>query len=323
MVGLSHRALRSLILEFGGLDYAFTEMTSAGGLVSHSQFSEYYLDAGPTPETTVIQLLATGKGHLVEAAARIRDLPVLGIDLNFGCAAPHIKASGGGVAWMSDPEGAADLVASARSVWPRLLSAKLRIGGEENYPALKAFCDALVEAGLDFITLHPRLENEKLRRSSRWEYIGRLASALPIPVIGNGDLRSPEQASRALARYAPAGLMIGREAARRPWIFSLIKARLADPGAESEIDMAAVAARMLDLIEQHLPREFHLTRARRFFFYFADNFSFAHHIKWQLQNAADLPAMRSALAKYFTEVPGDRIRRESPRCAPKQGEIGV
>ncbi|MBL8968166.1 MAG: tRNA-dihydrouridine synthase family protein [Spirochaetaceae bacterium] len=310
MVSLSHRALRELILRFGGMDLAFTEMASAGALVSESPYDAWYLDAEPEPAKTILQFYTTKPGRLAEALAMVADKPVFGVDINFGCAAPHIKRAGGGAAWMREPEKARDLVALARAAWPRNLSAKLRIGPEEDYGALRDFAQGLIEAGIDFLTLHPRLEDEKFRRKSRWDYVGRLAAELPVPVLGNGDVRSFSDWTRRRTEAAPAGVMLGREAVRRPWIFALLRGREASPDFALEVKLRDTAFDFLDLLEARLPADMHLTRARKFFFYYADNATYAHHLRWKLQNAPDLPAMRTILDAYFEEVPQDRVRLE-------------
>ena len=308
MVGLSHRPLRTLIREFGGLDYAYTEMASAAALVSGSPNEGWYLDPAPEPERTMLQFYAVKPERLVEALQRCAGMEVMGADLNFGCGAPHIVNAGGGAAWLEDAAGARALVAAARQVWPKLLSAKLRIGADEDFAGLRDFCSGLVDAGVDFLCLHPRLSGEKFRRKSRWDYVERLARDLTVPVIGNGDVRSFSNYAERVNAFSPAGVMIGREAARRPWIFALIRGKEKSADFSLSVDLRDTALRMLDLIEERLPPEFHHTRARRFFFYFADNFSFAHHIKWKLQNAPDLPAMRVELDRYLNEVPADRVR---------------
>ena len=310
MVGLSHRALRELILGFGGLDYAYTEMASAGAMVSGSPYDEWYLDANPLPERTICQFYATNHERLPQALhllARTAETPVFGADINFGCSAPHITKAGGGAAWMRDPEGAFALVRSARAAWQGRLSAKIRLGADEDYGRLAAFARGIVEAGIDFIAVHPRLEGQKFRRESHWDYVARLASEMSVPIVGNGDVRDWEGYSDRVARYSPAGIMIGREAARRRWIFALLRGREGSADFSMEIDLRSTALRMLELIEARLPPDFRLPRARRFFFYFADNFSFAHHIKWKLQNAASLDAMRKAIDDYLLEVPGDAL----------------
>jgi tRNA-dihydrouridine synthase len=314
MVALSHRALRELILGFGGLDLAFTEMASAAAVVAHTRFDEWFIDAEPVPERVVYQFYAIKPESLPAALVQVADRGAFGADINFGCSAPHILRAGGGAAWMREPEKAASLVRLAREAWPTSLSAKLRIGEADDYGRLRDFCQGLVEAGIDFLTLHPRLEGQHFKRLARWDYVHRLASDLPVPVIGNGDVRTWHDYSRRMdqakvtAGAAPAGVMIGREAIRRPWIFALLRGLEADPGFELRIDLRRVAFDFLELVESRLPPEFHESRAKRFFFYFADNFTFAHHLRTKLQNAADLGSMRLILDGYLVERPEDRIK---------------
>lgn len=310
MVGLSHRALRELVFEFGGLDFAYSEMTSAGASVSGSPYEPWYLDMDPVPEKTIIQFYATKPEYLPDALKRIQttfERPVFGADINFGCSAPHIVKAGGGAAWMRDPEGAFALVRSAREVWDRSLSAKIRLGYDDDYDRIRDFAIGLAQAGIDFIAVHPRLDTQKLRRTSLWDYVARLAEELPIPVVGNGDIQTWNDYTDRVSRYSSAGVMLGREAARRPWIFALIRGREASSDFYMEIDLRATAFRMLDLIEARLHPDFHHTRARRFFYYYADNFRFAHHLRWKLQNAASIAAMRTVIDEYLLEVPEDSV----------------
>jgi tRNA-dihydrouridine synthase len=316
MVSLSHRALRELILGFGGLDIAYTEMASAGAVVSGAPYEGCYLDAGPEPGRVVYQLYATKPERLPEALDYLKEKSavegrVFGADINFGCAAPHITKAGGGAAWMREPAKAFELVRAARSAWDRSLSAKLRLGPDEDYERLAGFVRGLAEAGIDYVTLHPRFEGQKFRRQGRWDLLARLVAETTLPIVGNGDIRSWADYERRLEEAKPAGIMIGREAVRRPWIFALLRGREGSPDFSLEVDLRATALRMLELIETRLIEEFRLTRAQRFFFYYADNFRYAHHIRWKLVNAPDLGEMRKELLAYFDEVPGDALRRYS------------
>jgi len=311
MVSLSHRALRELALEFGGLDLAYTEMASAGAAVSGAPYEECYFDAEPVPGKVVYQLYTAKIERMTEALAMLKagGAEVFGADINFGCSAPQITRSGGGAAWMREPERAFELVRAARAAWDRSLSAKIRLGQDEDYDRLADFVRGLAEAGIDYVALHPRLEGQKFKRTGRWDIVARLAAEMPVPVVGSGDVRGWSDYRRRVAETGCAGIMIGREAVRRPWIFALIRGKGADEDFSLEVSLREVAFRMLELIESRLVEDFRLTRAQRFFFYFADNFSYAHYIKWKLVNAESLDAMRRELDAYFEEMPGDRVRR--------------
>ncbi|MBP7096520.1 MAG: tRNA-dihydrouridine synthase family protein [Spirochaetia bacterium] len=312
MVGLSHRALRTLVEEFGGCDLHYTEMSSAPGYISGAPYDAWFLDAQPAPERTVLQFYGPDAPRLGEAVARSNALPALGVDVNFGCSAPHIVASGGGVAWMKDPAGAAELVKAARAnLAPgRTLSAKTRAGYEDDYGKLLEFARALEEAGLDWLVLHPRTKAQKFKRAPKRELARRLGEDLGIPVLLNGDVRRFEDWIHAREAYAPAGVMLGREAVRRPWVFALFRGLERDAGFELEAELEATALRFLDLVEAHLPPEFHETRAKRFFHYYCDNVRFAHHFRTAVMNAPGIAGVREAVKAYFREVPADRVKLE-------------
>ncbi|TFG83883.1 MAG: tRNA-dihydrouridine synthase family protein, partial [Spirochaetales bacterium] len=196
MVELSHRPLRELITSFGGCDRYYTEMAGAPAYLSGAAYDAWFLDPLPEPVRTVIQFYSPDTPRMADAVRKLvgqraaEDTPVGGIDLNFGCAAPHIEKAGGGVSWMKDARGAAAMVAAVRSEAQGIsLSAKLRLGYEEEPERLAEFCLGLADAGLDYIVLHPRLKDQKFRRTAKWSTIRALAATIPVPVIGNGDIR--------------------------------------------------------------------------------------------------------------------------------------
>jgi tRNA-dihydrouridine synthase len=315
MVGLSHRAFRELVFGFGACDIAYGEMTSASGSAAASAFERAFLDTGPEPGRVVVQYLVTKAEGLAAALERLP--PCRGVDLNFGCAAPHIERSGGGVRWMKDPAGAAALVSLAKRALqgrvgpdgdPLTVSAKLRAGYEDDQGALGEFCLALQGAGVDYLCVHPRLAGQKLRRRADWSALAALSRALRVPLVGNGDVRSFEDCLRLERETGVRGAMIGREAVRRPWIFELISRKRRDRDAMMEIDLADLAFRFIETLKARLPEEFWHTRAQRFFSYFCDNFTYAHHIKWKVLNAPTVDAMRESLEAYFLEVPSDAHR---------------
>jgi tRNA-dihydrouridine synthase len=319
MAELSHRALRELIESFGGCDEYYTEMISAGGLLGGGPFEKWYLDPLPRPEKLVYQLAGAEPDQLFRAAALLDRRDCAGIDINMGCSAPAIRRTGAGVAWMADADQAARLIDGLRKTTKKRLSVKLRIGFEDDIDYLLRFCRRLEEAGLDRITLHPRLAREKFRRTARWDYVGRLKGELGIPVAGNGDIND----AAALVRRASSGfcdaVMVGRGAVRRPWIFASAR-RLetasapapvngpADGPTDGPRDLEETALRFLDLLSRHQPPEFHPSRARRFFAYYADNLTWGSRLKTQIQRETSLSAIAGIVTDYFREHPEERVK---------------
>jgi tRNA-dihydrouridine synthase len=319
MAELSHRALRELIEGFGGCDEYFTEMISAGALINGGPFESYYTDAGPRPEKVVYQLTGADAGQLAGAAALLDRNECAGIDINMGCSAPAIRRTGAGVGWMASVDRASAMIGRVRRCTKKRLSVKLRLGFEDDFEYLLRFCRGLESAGTDLITLHPRTAGEKFKRRARWEYVERLRSALGVPVAGNGDIAGAgDLACRAAAGGVDA-LMAGRSALRFPWIFA--QARAPGPsslppyspaGLPPSIDLEDTALRFLELLARYQPREFHKSRAHRFFSYFCDNLTWANYLKTLLGRERELSAMGTVLSAYFREHPEERLVRVTP-----------
>lgn len=307
MVGITNRAFRTLVHEQGDPDWYMTEMASAEALLSGGRNESIYLDPSPCPSRTSVQFTARSPEALAAACQALRRLPEerrpAGVDINMGCAAPHIKGSGRGAALLDNPALARRMVEAARANWPGPISAKIRMsatGGEEG---TLRFAREIAAAGLDFIVVHSRLDTQKFRRSADHSFAARLASELEIPVIANGDITSAQDCLSIMASGALYGLMIGRAAVRMPWIFGT----RSDASSRGGHDLLAIGLRYIDLVEAMLPAEWQRETCRRVFSYFSENVSFAHHLKFSLINAPSLTEMRRVLTQYFDEVPADRI----------------
>jgi tRNA-dihydrouridine synthase len=302
MAELSHRALRELVEFFGGGDLYFTEMINAGTLLAGGPFEAFYTDGGPCPDRVVYQLVGARPEQLAAAAALLDRRENAGIDLNMGCAAPAIVRAGAGVRWMDSIDRAGELIRLVRREVKSRLSVKLRIGARDDPEYLIRFCRRLESEGVDLITLHPRTAREKFRRRPRWEYVGLLREALGIPVAGNGDIRSAEEILRRAAGPCDA-VMIGRLAVRCPWIFARFRGGEAPAEKPRPAILEETALRFLELLARYQPPEFHLSRARRFFAYFCDNFRFGTYLKTRLGRERDLAGMAAVISAYVRENP--------------------
>ena len=329
MAELSHRALRELIEGFfheespGGAGLRvprrpeyYTEMISAAGLLSGGPFEKWYLEGGPCPERLVYQLLGADEDKLAAAAALLDRRECLGIDLNMGCAAPAITRTGAGVRLMEDIDKAGRIAAALRKTTAKRLSVKLRLGSKTIRPAgtrdfeyLLRFCRRLEAEGVDLIILHPRTADEKFKRRARWEFVEALRKELSIPVAGNGDISSAAEMSE---KAGP--VMIGRLAVKEPWVFAGVFAGTMDSGAvpggavparpeqpDNRSGLEDTGLRFLELLSRYQPPEFHLSRARRFFRYYCDNFTWAEYLRNKINREQTLSGIGRVISEYCRE----------------------
>jgi nifR3 family TIM-barrel protein len=221
MAGLTSWPYRRLCLAQGA-GLAVTEMASATALAHHGRQTLKLLASDRSLERILcVQLFGKDPGVMAEAARVCRgeagaDL----IDLNFGCPARKVVSSGHGGALLRDPELCRRIVSAAASAVDVPVTVKLRPGFlRADGPIVLDLGPALASHGAAALTLHPRYVSDRFEGLADWSLIARLAAAAAVPVIGSGDLRTPEEAAGALAGSGAAGVMIGRASRGRPWIF--------------------------------------------------------------------------------------------------------
>jgi nifR3 family TIM-barrel protein len=305
MAGLTHSALRTLLLSFGGIGLLATEMLSARRLPAESASTSPYLvrTAGEGPLS--YQLLVAGPEEVAPAVAILHRLGADAIDLNLGCPAPRVRQAGGGSSLMADPEQVRRIVAAARGLTSLPLSAKIRLGETLDEGRLREFCLMLTEGGIDLLTVHARLRREPFGRKPRWEWVGKIKDWLDIPVIANGGVCSVATARDCLRISGADGLMIGRAAAEKPWIFAEISREiygLEDGGVE--IDLPRIYLEMVTALVARFRPERRLGRLKEFTHYFARNYPFGHHLATAVQSSGSMEeAWERALAFFARHAP--------------------
>ncbi len=320
MATLTHEAFRMIVHRFADPDEYFSEMIHAPSYLNGGPFESFYVRSDPSPERMVWQLTGPAAPALAECARRMTSLGGIGVDLNMGCSAPDIVRTGAGAAWLhKDPSEVDTLIRSVRSALDSesaaggaflRLSVKLRIGETEDYSRLRDFCRRLIDGGVELITLHPRLRNEKLRGAARWNYVADLARDLPVPVYGNGDISSAADARNRFEQHKPAGIMIGRQALIHPWIFrDYYTPGITGPQYNSgePVDHQELLVYFLTELKERQPPAFFMSRAVRYIGWYSRNFRFAHHLASRVRNCPDAKSIIDALMRYFDDVPSDRF----------------
>ena len=228
MAGVSDKIFRQLCKEYGA-DILTTEFVSAEGIFRRNERTREYLDFDEIERPIGVQLFGANAEHMAEAARQVVDWvrPDF-IDLNFGCPVNKVVAKNGGSALLKDCptlSGVAGTVVKA--VAPLPVTAKIRIGWDADSINAVRVARLLVDLGITAITVHGRTRAQGYAGAADWNVIAEVAAAVPIPVIGNGDLTSAVDVAKRRRETGIAGAMIGRAAMSAPWIFQQTKSYFA------------------------------------------------------------------------------------------------
>lgn len=219
---LTEAPFRALVRSAGGCGLLFAPMLTPAAIRAHETHGiPIAEDAGPDAAPLAVQIAPSRHDDVADAIARLLGLIApAALDLNMGCAAPRVRRAGAGAAFLANPAAARDVVRAARASWGGTLTVKMRLPGDGSSGELLGFASMLVSEGVDAIALHPRLAREGFSRTPRWERVAELAAALPVPVLGSGDLTTARLGFGRLASSGAAAVMFGRAALRDPWIFA-------------------------------------------------------------------------------------------------------
>jgi tRNA-dihydrouridine synthase len=301
MAGITHSAFRRLLSDFGGYGALFTEMLSARAILGEDIQQSPWLKRRPAEGRVIYQLLATTTDGLPETIERLAPLAPDGIDLNSACPAPTVRQQRGGADLFEDADRLRDIVRTLRAHVTGPLTVKIRLGrqGPAWRERLSERLRLLVDEGVDALTVHPRFSAENLSRVPRHDLYAALADETRLPIIANADITGVEDWHGRASHYAPvAGLMIGRMAAVRPWVF----AQWHNP--DLVIDPEAVWNRLFDYVLEDFPRAGQaLARIKIFTSYFARNFTFGHTLFVAVQSAPDLETARTRATQFFAGAP--------------------
>ena len=222
MDGYTNIPLR-LITKETGADLLFTEFVNSDAIIHYSKKSLQKIRILEKERPVAIQIFGKSPDKMAEAAKIIEEFHPDIIDLNFGCPAPKVSGHGSGSALLRDlPLVSKICEAVVRSV-SIPVSAKTRLGWDERSVNIFQTAKIFEESGISFITLHPRTRSQKFSGRSDWSYIQELKTRISVPLFGNGDICSAEDAVRMFKETGCDGVMVGRQAVKNPWIFRDIK----------------------------------------------------------------------------------------------------
>ncbi len=223
MAGVTDTVFRRFIKNLGGCGLIMTEFTSADGLLRDERVRGRYLHFYEDEHPVSAQLFGSSPTVLADAARMVEDFGFDLVDLNLGCPAKKVVKCNGGSGLLRDLPLIQKIFEAVRAAVKIPFTVKFRAGWNDDEIVCVELARMAESCGLGAVALHARTREQGYSGNARWEWIASVKQAVKIPVIGNGDIRSPEDACAVVAQTGCDAVMIGRMAPANPWIFRQIE----------------------------------------------------------------------------------------------------
>ena len=297
MAGVSESPFRRVCRKFGA-DVVVTEFLSAEAIRRENKATLAKLKFGADERPIGVQIFGAEPDAMGDAAALVTDVfqPEF-IDINFGCPVKKVVRRNGGSGCLKDLDMVQSIIRAVSASTHLPVTVKIRSGWNEEMRDPVTIGLKCQEAGARALALHPRTRTQMYSGAARWEEIAAVVGALEIPVIGNGDIKTAEDAVRLQRQTGCAAVMIARGAFGQPWIFNQTKALLAGlpkpeaPGVEERFAIAMDHARMVESYEADLA---------------GAAVEFRKHLGWYVKGLRDSGELRKKLyaVNRFSEIEG-------------------
>lgn len=303
LAGITDSTFRRLCRE-NGADAVITEMASARGLLRLPERTRRFLEFSDEERPVGAQIFGADPGELGEAAAALGRLGFDFVDINMGCPVRRVTSGGAGAALLSDPPLAGRIVAAAVRASGLPVTVKIRTGFGREGETYREVAREAFGAGAAAVTLHPRMRGQMFSGRADWGQIARLKEEFPDRVvIGNGDVRLPEDAARMASETGCDAVMIGRAALGNPWIFAGAK-QAAGPQRERPAAGPAPQERKA-LIVRH-GEEMHrrlgpagIREMRKHLAWYSRGIPGAASFRGQLVGVRTIEELREAVERFF------------------------
>ena len=295
MEDITDPSFRYICKKFGA-DMVFTEFISSDGLIRDGAKSLKKLDIYDHERPIGIQIYGHDKEAMIEAAKIAEEANPDLIDINYGCPVRKIARRGAGAGMLRNIPYMIDLTRAIVEAVSLPVTVKTRLGWDENSRDIVAIAEKLQETGIQAITIHGRTGTQMYKGVADWSLIAQVRRnpKMHIPVIGNGDIDSPEKAATMVGTYPVDAIMIGRAAIGKPWIFRSVKHRLETGKNLPEPDIAE----KVKIAREHFEKSLNYKGEPRGIYEMRRHF--VHYFK-------GLPGFKELRIKLLTTIDTDEI----------------
>ncbi len=272
MVNLTHAAFRELVACFGGCDLFFTEMVNVRMLKATSPEKDPYLIPAKGDRPLIVQLVGRNPADFEYALEKLDKLDYIsGYNLNLGCIKGRFQKYGWGASLLKEPSLVEEILAVLKAS-TRSLSVKMRIPHGCDEDRLFKFMDIFEKYKLDFVVVHARTPEDGFKRPARWQFLKKIKGNTTLNIWGNGDVFSPYDALKMVDETGVDGVVIGRAALIRPWIFRDTKTYVDEEKIPDNPDLVETIRLFSEYIKRYLPQKWWSKRFDSFLYWFLQNF---------------------------------------------------
>jgi tRNA-dihydrouridine synthase B len=304
MAGVTDRQFRLVLRRVGGVGIVTMEFISSEALARGNPRARALMQYSEEERPLSIQIYGSRPEPMAEAARIVEEIGADVCDINMGCPANKVLRGCAGCSLMGDLDLARDIIRAARKAIAIPLTVKFRLGTNEdrkNFVELGRICEG---EGVNAVALHGRTAKQMFHGTADWSAIARLKEAVAIPVVGNGDVNSAEDAVRMMRETGCDGVMIGRASMKNPWIYRQAQALLAgttpvEPTLEDRRQLILSHFRLVT--EQERP-DFALHKLRTFTGWYTHGLPDGRHLRARISSLETAAAFLDAVETFFEEA---------------------
>ena len=306
MAGITDKPFRKLCRHFGA-GMTTSEMTTADTSLWQTPKSKYRLDLDLGSEPVAVQIAGSDPEQLALAAQACVDRGAQIIDINMGCPAKKVCRKLAGSALMKDEKLVEDILTSVVAAVDVPVTLKIRTGWDPEHKNGSVIARIAEDAGIQSLAVHGRTRACRYKGDAEYETIARIKESLSIPVLANGDLTTPEKSLEVLRLTNADGLMIGRGAQGRPWIFRELKLFLQNDNKKPPLDKTELRDIMLghlDDLHRFYGQKRGVRVARKHLTWYCDNLANADEFRYRAVRVDSASEQLDLISEYFDRDDG-------------------